>query len=277
MVLLLALSGMAVASEPQDSEDGAGRKERAARLDVMRRRALALTVEVETDDRRTTAAIVEAPILRYSNPAAAVIMPDATVWAWGRRGRPVVLASIEEAGCEIVSLAEEAVSAVTKSGRKWSADASEIAWHAVPDAPPPAETAGQRARQMKDISQQFSAQGHYGKGAENYELRLLDRPLHRYSNPEQRLVDGAIFAFVAGTNPEVILLVECRPSEEKRLTWFYGFTRLSAGALEARRGKTIVWSCPAISRWSERAPYSTVAFGKEDIVPESDLPPAEDR
>jgi hypothetical protein len=269
--------GAAWSDDRSESERNheADQQENAARLATMRRRAMSLTANIATADGLVETQLIETPLLRYSNPASQTITPDATVWAWGRVGRPVVLSSIEENGCEVVSLADQTVSLSGKSGLKWLSVGSEIKWNAVPDAPRPADTAVVRARQMKEIVQRFTATGHYGEGLGNLELRLLIRQLYRYANPEQGLMDGAVYAFAAGTNPEVILLVECRQSNEQRWEWFYGFARLSAGDLEARLGESVVWTCPAISRWSDRAPYAIIRFGEEDMASEDERTTAE--
>lgn len=269
IVLFLAIHGTVIAQQPANNQDS--EKERAATLDVMRRRAMSLEVHVEDGDKKMKAAIIENPLLRYSNPAAQIITPDATVWGWGQQGRPVALASIEKLGCEIVSLTDQPVSATAKSGVKWSAEPATIKWAEVPAAPKPGDTPLLRARQMKEISQKFSATGHY-RDTEHLELRLLVTPLHRYSNPAQGLVDGSIFAFAAGTNPEVILLVECRSSDDKKLTWQYAFTRLSAGELEGKLGENVVWTCPPIGPWMKTAPYYSFSFAPQDIIPPGDLP-----
>ena len=43
---------------------------------------------------------------------------------------------------------------------------------------------------------------------EALELRLLATPLYRYRDTSPEGSDGALFAFVQGTDPEVLLLVE---------------------------------------------------------------------
>lgn len=256
-----------------DSATDADKRASAARLALMRRRAMSLTAEVETEDGPVKVPIVEAPLLRYSNPAAQIVTPDATVWAWGRVGRPAVLASVEESGCEMVALSDRPILLRGRSGVKWSSRDSEIQWKPVPDAAQPDKIPIVRARQMNEIVKRFAATGHYGPGSENLELRLMDRRLLRYFNPEENLIDGAIFAFAAGTNPEVLVLLECREPDGKTQQWYYGCARFSAGELEARLGETIVWTCPAIASWSQTAPYSVARFGEEDIIPESELSP----
>ncbi len=276
ILLLWLLTGIIVAAEPEVAKPNsdAAARESAARLVAMRRRAMSVAVETEAASGQMVAAkVIETPLLRYSNQAAAIITADATVWAWGQAGRPAAMASLEEAGLEIVSLVDHPVTLTGKSGLKWTAAKSEIVWKEVPKAPAPATSVPLRTRQMKEISKRFSAVGHYGNGSGDEQLRLLERNLHRYSDPDKQIVDGAIFAFAAGTNPEVIVLIECRESAEQRLQWYYGVTRLSAGGLEAKLDGRDAWKCEGISSWNPKAPYWSSQFGKEDTVPESDLLP----
>jgi hypothetical protein len=105
-------------------------------------------------------------------------------------------------------------------------------------------------------------------------LRLLERYLHRYSNPTEGIIDGAVYAFAAGTNPEVFILLECRESGDKMRQWYFGATRLSAGALDAKFDDQLVWDCPPIERWDPRKPYWSGAFAEADLVddPEAQQP-----
>lgn len=269
ILLVGSLASILVASEPASPQgnDATAQAESAARLTRMRRRALSLSVAVESaSDRTIPVKIIETPLLRYGNQAARIITADATVWAWGETGRPMAIASLDESGLEIVSLADHPVSLTAKSGLKWESARSEIDWKPVPEAPAPGGTPVLRARQMKELAKRFSALGHYSDDSGNTQLRLLERYLHRYSDPGQQIVDGALYALAADTNPEVLLLFECRQSRDTEPQWYYGITRLSAGGLEAKHNGRQVWSCPPIASWDSRKPYWSAAFGKEDTV-----------
>lgn len=261
------------ADEPAElrTQNDKAKKERAARLEVMRGHARSLTVAREIADKSVEDQLVEAPLLHYNNPAGETL--DATLWAWGRQGRPVALASISQElsdsritkwSCELVSLADEPVLLTAKPGWSWAPKTSGINWKPLADAPAPGETAVVRARQMKEFARRYSATGIYHEGKEVVELRLMDRPLSRYSEPDAGLVDGAIHAFAAGTNPEVLLLVECREEKSGRV-WRHGFARMGAGQLIARLGDTVVWQQPAIVQWDRKASYFST-YGPVDAV-----------
>lgn len=244
--------------------------ERAARLEAMRRRATSLTAKSRnSDDELVDAELVNPPLLTYNNHTNVEI--DATLWAWGKPGRPIAIAAIHEDrgpknawSCEMVSLTDQAVSITARPGWEWAPTSSGIAWKSVPAAPAVGKTAVARAGQIKDIASRFSSTGYYRNG-NILELRLMGRPLHRYADPDKGLVDGALLAFVEGTNPETLLLIECRSGEDKKPAWFYGLARMSGGRLVARLEETVVWECDDIRGFDPERPYSSYN-GPEEIV-----------
>lgn len=113
----------------------------------------------------------------------------------------------------------------------------------VPEAPTPERTPAGRLRQMKSLAEQFQASmlgWNPGDGVRE-ELRLLPRPLYRYELPKDSdLLDGAVFAFVTGTDPEALLLLEATKGDTP--AWQYTFIRRTSAGLEARHRDKIVWT-----------------------------------
>jgi len=99
----------------------------------------------------------------------------------------------------------------------------------------------------------------------------MDQPLHRFADPDHGLVDGALFSFAAGTNPEVLLLLECRQERSGELAWHYGCARMSSANCEAKIGDTIVWSCSSEGRWDATAPYYLGPLGDLDTVADDEV------
>ena len=56
------------------------------------------------------------------------------------------------------------------------------------------------------------AEDNFGDGGWEV-LRLLPTPIAATARPARRPEDGALFAFVEGTDPEVFLFLEARPSD----------------------------------------------------------------
>lgn len=82
-------------------------------------------------------------------------------------------------------------------------------------------------------------------------LRLLSTPVFRYqSKPksqDQSVVDGAIFCFVQGTDPEILLMVEAVQREDA-LHWEFSVGRMSRFQLEIRHRGEVVKELP----WARR-------------------------
>ena len=65
----------------------------------------------------------------------------------------------------------------------------------------------QRLRQMRHYAGEFTSDQTRRDGITR-DNRLLTQPIYRYRGTESPLIDGAVFVFAQGTNPEVYLLLE---------------------------------------------------------------------
>jgi hypothetical protein len=99
-----------------------------------------------------------------------------------------------------------------------------------------------RLRQMKDLARRFHCRLS-GNIRENQELRLLPSPIYRYKTDIAHVFDGALFAYVQGTDPEVILMVEAH-RQNGQAQWKYALTRRSCLALDADLDGRRIWSVP---------------------------------
>jgi hypothetical protein len=107
---------------------------------------------------------------------------------------------------------------------------------------PPADSANARLRQMKTIAERFTAAVDTNSTFANPEqLRLLTTPIYRYSATAHGIVDGAMFAFAQGTNPEVLILIEADATAPAAKVWRYGFARMSCFYLRVHQGGQLVW------------------------------------
>jgi hypothetical protein len=136
----------------------------------------------------------------------------------------------------------------------------------VPDAPAPAESAAGRLRQLRALAEEFSATHTYPPQYITRELRLLPKPLHRYASPQRGVIDGALFAFAIGTDPEVFMILEARPDKQGRPQWQFGFTRDTFTAARATHKGHEVWSVqelplePHSKFYDPREPYMELPF-----------------
>ena len=124
----------------------------------------------------------------------------------------------------------------------WSPEKPGVTFHAIPDADAPGETPALRLRQMKGFAAQFSSTmlGWKADKSDREELRLLPQPLYRYESTRSDLLDGAVFGFVQGTDPETLLMLEAFKVGD-RLGWQFAFARRTSGELEGRHKDKIVW------------------------------------
>ncbi len=100
---------------------------------------------------------------------------------------------------------------------------------------------------------------------------MLPRPLYRYRIAQPgKLLDGSLIAFVSGTDPESILLIEAFRVGRK-YQWQYAFVRRTSGALEGRFREKVVWTCKKYP--PTKNPRSTHIVFSRPL--ESVLPPEE--
>src|SRR5207253_1997636 len=112
----------------------------------------------------------------------------------------------------------------------------------LPDAAPPAATPTARLVQLRRLAQEFG--GHsIDRDGKRWELRLLPAPLYRYPAAKTGVIDGALFALMssAGTDPEVLLLIEAREEKDK-VRWEYACGRFSDWELRVQRKEKEVYA-----------------------------------
>jgi len=122
----------------------------------------------------------------------------------------------------------------------------------VPETPTPERTPAGRLRQMKTLAEQFQASmlGWNPQDGVREELRLLPRPLYRYELPKDSdLLDGAVFAFVTGTDPEALVMLEATKGDTP--AWQYTFVRRTSAGLEARHRDKVVWTADPLPDGSD--------------------------
>jgi hypothetical protein len=240
------------------AEKAAKEKAREERLNAMRQIAERFTVQTTDMDQTRKVPLMQSPILRFNDPARE--FHDATLWAWGDKGRPVCLLAIEQYGdqwFECISLADGTLTADADK-LKWRPKAPGLKLAPFPDAPPPAKTAPRRMAQMKELLGKLSAY-EVGKTGSRYELRLMARPLHRYQDSDAQIHDGAIFAFAYGTNPELLAVIEARGEADKS-QWQVGFARCGTAEPHVLLDKTEIFTLPYARGTTAADPYWNFAY-----------------
>jgi hypothetical protein len=192
------------------------------------------------------------PVFEWSNPVRSGVQQGA-VFLWLRDGQPAALGCIfsqphlgklkgRQVFHEFHALdSEKLLVSRPNALNDWKPQAG-LERKELPDAAAPAATRGARLVQMRRLAQEFT--GHeIDNDGKRWELRLLPAPLYRYPAAKSGVVDGALFTLVseAGTDPEVLLLIEAR-KEGGKTRWEYACGRFSDRSLYVQRKDKEVWS-----------------------------------
>ncbi len=190
------------------------------------------------------------PLLRWNNQVVREDDGMLFLWTEGEKGRPLATAQFfvvetdwhHEFQSLSLSPFEARFEQRPVDNWNWRPDGPGLEFVRADHVDAPADSAGGRLRQMKMIAERFSAAVDQNEAFQTPEqLRLLTTPVYRYSANSQGILDGALFAFVQGTNPEVLLMVEAQGTEPAERAWRYGFARMSSYNLRVRRGEQAVW------------------------------------
>ena len=183
-------------------------------------------------------------VLRWSNPTGAEV--HGAVVLWTRGGCPLAAASAyrffdrQQVNVELVSLAESPLE-VERAGRvRWTPQAG-VEFQPVPGADEPAATAAARRRQARQLARRFSGSiTDKPEEERSSALRLLERPLHEYAAEDGSGREGAVFALVTATDPEIVLLIESRPAKGRR-EWLYAAARMHFRPLRLALDEEPAW------------------------------------
>lgn len=251
LTTLAALAALALAFSRAAAEDPqpTDAKAREERLTLMKQQAAEYELTLAGAKRQLT--LHDEPVLRFSNPVGGV--PDGIVVMWKDGQRPAVFAQVFQIKdgrwlheCQSLSLSPFQMQAGEKVF--WQPKAAAEAFRKLDGAPAPAATAGRRLIQMKALAAEFTAADDFkisstDQETTRHELRLLPTPVFRYEDKEAGIADGAVFAFVHGTDPEVFLVLENR-STAGQSDWQYTLAPMTCWSVSVQRNEREVWSVP---------------------------------
>ena len=228
------------------ADEDSAKEESARRLAQMKRaiEPVELTIGKAGTDKLVR---VDEPIQRWSNPLVRIV--DATVFLWTHDGRPVAvsqMADVADEGLwqEFQSLTTEPLRGTRDGQREWTPTAAGIKWLRAPTTESPAATPELRRIQMRKIAEKYRVSDVF-EFKEPNQLRLLATPLYRYAAPKAGVLDGALFSFALGTDPEVLLLIESQKMADADV-WMVAFARLTGFACRATLDDKEVWSCKVL-------------------------------
>jgi hypothetical protein len=253
------MASLSVAGD--DKEDPAPDRDVARqRLEVMTSRID--SVVISSNDASVPNRMQPTPLFRYDDETRGYV--DGTVWRLGEKGRPLAIITAElhphylnrdaRVVYDLLSLTDRKFVARSADILNWKPSGSAVTMQALSDAPVPATAPAKRLVQMKEQARRFSGTQEVQELEKTLvHLRLMPRPIDRYSPSANEKSDGAVFLFANGRNPALLLLVETDGTD-----WRYGIGRLSMpSTLEMKLDDAVVWSQPRIPAspgWTE--PYN---------------------
>jgi hypothetical protein len=206
-------------------------------------------------------------VLRWTNPSAGRVYGNTYVWL--QQGRPVAASCLfryfdpyRSFNGELVALAGTSIVARRDGKVVWQPK-DEWKWHPVPGAVAPAATAAQRLVQMRALAGEFAVEildtRNLAKGEEQ-NPRLLPKPLYCYDAERTKPLDGALFAFVQGTDPELLLLLKCDTAAAKP-EWRFGVGRMNRYRIRLKHKGETVWEVAALKDTGPEDPYRFLDLG----------------
>ncbi len=200
---------------------------------------------VRDDDRQEPLELHDKSILKWSNATNGALYGSVVLWTVD--GRPEAIASLyrwyvdkQKFHAEFKSLSLAPLKATRGGNVVWEPRKAGLEFRELAGEEPPAESANRRLKQMRDFARRFSGKV-VPPDESATELRLLTQPLYRYERTPQELVDGALFVFVQGTDPEIVLLIEAEKTTNGA-RWRYAVGRLNMFELRLSLDDKEVWS-----------------------------------
>jgi hypothetical protein len=254
VVWLLVACRVPASAEDRDSapaSDDAAKT--TAFQDQARRAAAAYEIRTAGGDAKDRAAtLIEQPILRWTNPLGGN-QGHGVTFLWTLESRPAAVLSVNEwtgpdgivhEQHEFCSMAPCGLTTAGPAGRNWSPADAGVEFKPAADASAPLDSPRLRLRQMRELAERFTADKTTRDDVRRT-LRLLPQPVYRYGDASTGVLDGALFAFVEGNDPEVFLTIESRSTEGD--AWRYAFARMNSVQVRAFYRDVLVWDAPELA------------------------------
>ena len=245
-VVAATLSGQAAPPDSEQDETDAAREVHDWADDQ------AQHFELHSPDNDEPLTLQPGSLLRWSNPIVGELYGDSYLWT--DRGRPAAFLSVyvflspkQLQQMNFQSLATGTLLASYGEQTVWEPNTGGIEYEAIADVPAPARSAAARLAQMRSLARGFRAEVSEREDPNAFrELRLLTRPLYRYESSHPEILDGALFAFVDSTDPELLLLVEAERTDSGS-RWIYAPGRQNHRRLRLHRDDRLIWDAPQLA------------------------------
>jgi hypothetical protein len=262
LALAYAMYAVVVCGAEDESEPPKDDAPAKQRLEIMRQAIDDFQVRSSQIESPEALKFRDEPSLRYNDQSrlgdnGAQALLDATVWRLGEKGRPLALVTLEiypfgegraVLTWEFVSLSSSSFEMRNSHRVTWTPAGTDLSMKPLEDAPAPADSPRSRLIQLRQLSRRFTAQEELR--GEKIDCRLLAQPIDRYDDESAGILDGAVFVFANGTNPEMGLVLECSDKG-----WSYGVFRLTSATLFAQLDRKSL-DVPPKGPYAVNAPYT---------------------
>jgi hypothetical protein len=254
------------ADEPKDAEA-------AQRLAFMIRKIdeFALATEKEPDQRLVR---LKEPVARYTNPVRNAFTHGA-LFLWTVDARPVAGGTVWIGGegdvhREFVTLTDQPLKCERNGKAVWTPRADGFVRKPLPEGPKPAGTAALRLVQLRRQAERFTADFEIRSVKGKEDLRLMPQPLYRYT-ADKGAIEGAIFALVHNSDPELLVVLELVDPAGDKPAWSYAPARMSSARMRLRLDGKEVWERDYY--WGNpRAPTDPYMEARDGTYPEAEKP-----
>lgn len=220
-LLRLAICGLALAScqhlnaeDKKSAEQDSKNSVAEPRVAWLREKIAAMRL-VPTRDATDACKLRDEPIFKWSNPVSGA---EGAVFLWLSDGRPMALAKCHLNSRNsyhvetLISISDLSPRLSTGGNVIWEPTDPGVKFETLTELGTPAATETLRLTQMRRAVREYRFVDNWGEEAKReraeWELRLMPTPLLRYASRSHKILDGALFAFAQGTNPEALVLVE---------------------------------------------------------------------
>lgn len=188
------------------------------------------------------------PLVSWSNPTRPAA-PHGCIFVWSQAGRPQAIGSVftfiirneTRMKHQLHSISQTPLEATYEGQMVWKPSKPGITWMAPQQKISPHVNERLRLAQMRGIARQFNARFEKPDG-EKTNLELKPTPLYRYQSPANKVVDGAIFSYANGTDPDVLLLIEAYEDDAGQKQWRLAFARFHYWRLVVEQAQgEVVW------------------------------------
>jgi hypothetical protein len=249
------------ADPPAAPED----KQWNVRLGLFKRIAEQVTVYAETTGgKQAQPKMMTEPLYRYRQKTRST--PDAIVWGWTDGGRPAAICTL---ACtldgdfrmltyEFDRLSAKPLACEIDGQETWTPRGG-LEMTAFPGAAAPADDAAARLKQATALVAKLKGSEVYNNAPPGQppegDLVWLPKPVHRYSDAKQGIIDGFLCLSCIDANPEVVLVLEAQRNDKGAPVWRYGFNRIAFAELHIFLDDKEIWTAPHLSGTSSDDAY----------------------